>query len=356
MQHSFTPQDEGMLAKNTRAGQLYTDILAIFRRKQHLESVQVLLCLFLAAMGKPLPTYATVKSPAALSRFLNHYSWSLTALVRVMRHHARSQLRAYRRSCVGRPPRLELIVDLTSIAKEGRFPGLGDWMHTLNSVHGVHIVLLYLCCGELRLPWSFLIWRGKGQPSPTQLALKLLHGLPADIRHSSKTIHLLADGGFSSKEFIQGVIRLGFAGFVGMRGDRKTSSGQHLRDITTSGRKIELHDLPGVPLWVSWVWLPAKKGDQQEQRFIVSTVPRTGAVIKRNGKRRWKIEALFKTLKSGQASSWASVLAKKSLWPGEVRSTQQNGRASFPVFECAQLFAVPFRVSGSSRSAGFMLA
>ena len=117
MQHSFTPQDEGMLAKNTRAGQLYTDILAIFRRKQHLESVQVLLCLFLAAMGKPLPTYATVKSPAALSRFLNHYSWSLTALVRVMRHHARSQLRAYRRSCVGRPPRLELIVDLTSIAK-----------------------------------------------------------------------------------------------------------------------------------------------------------------------------------------------------------------------------------------------
>ena len=171
-------------------------------------------------------------------------------------------------------------------------------MHTLNSVQGVHVVLLYLCCGELRLPWSFLIWRGKGKPSPTQLALKLLRGLPAEVRHSSKTIHLLADGGFSSKAFIQGIIALKFAGFIGMRADRKTSTGQHLRDITTSGRKIELHDLPGVPLWVTWVWLPAKKGDAQERRFIVSTVPRTAQVIQRTGKRRWKIEALFKTLKS----------------------------------------------------------
>ena len=345
-----------MLTKDTRAGQLYTEVLATFKRKQHLESVQVLLCLSLAAMGKPLPAYATVKSPATLSRFLNHYSWSLTALVRVMRQHARSQLKAYRRSCVGPPPRLELIVDLTSIAKQGRFPGLGDWMHTLHSVHGVHLVLLYLCCGELRLPWSFLIWRGKGQPSPTQLALKLLRALPADIRHSSKTIHLLADAGFSSKDFIQGVIRLGFADFIGMRGDRKTSSGQHLRDITTSGRKIELHDLPGVPLWVSWVWLPAKVGDQHQQRFIVSTVPRTGAIIKRTGKRRWKVEALFKTLKSGQASSWASVLAKKLLWLCYVRTAQQNGRATLPVFECAQLLAVPLRVSGSSGCGRCLLA
>jgi len=285
-------------AKETRAGQLYTDILATCTRKQHLDNVQVRLNLFLAAMGKPLPAYATVKSPTALSRFPNHAPWSVTAMIRVMRHHARSQLKAYRKRCVGRPPRLELIVDLTSIAKEGRFEELGDWMHTLNSVHGIHVVLLYLCCGELRLPWSFLIWRGKGQPSPTQLALKLLCGLPSEVRNSTKTIHLLADGGFSSKAFIQGVIALKFTGFIGMRADRKTSTGQHLRDITTSGRKIELHDLPGVSLWVTWVWLPAKKGDAQERRFIVSTVPHTAQVIKRTGKRRWKIEALFKTLKS----------------------------------------------------------
>ncbi|ULH15971.1 transposase [Deinococcus sp. KNUC1210] len=287
-----------MNAKETRAGQLYADVLETFGRKQHLDNVQVLLNLFLAAMGKPLPAYATVKSPTALSRFLNHAPWNVTAMIRVMRHHAHSQLKAYRKRCVGRSPRLELMVDLTSIAKEGRFEGLGDWMHTLNSVHGVHVVLLYLCCGELRLPWSFLIWRGKGQPSPTQLALKLLRGLPSEVRNISKTIHLLADAGFSSTAFIQGVNALKFAGFIGMRADRKTSAGQRLRDIMTSGRRIEVHDLPGVPLWITWVWLPAKKGDAQERRFIVSTVPRTTQVIKRSGKRRWKIEALFKTLKS----------------------------------------------------------
>jgi len=62
-------------------------------------------------------------------------------------------------------------------------------------------------------------------------------------------------------------------------------------------RKIALHDLPEVSLWVTWVWPPAKKGEAQERRFIVSTVPCTAQVIERTGKRRWKIEALFKTLK-----------------------------------------------------------
>jgi hypothetical protein len=75
-------------AKDTCAGRLYSDILATFTRKQHLDAVQVLLCLFLAAMGKPLPTYATVKSPAALSRFLNQYSWSLTAVILVNKMRA----------------------------------------------------------------------------------------------------------------------------------------------------------------------------------------------------------------------------------------------------------------------------
>jgi Transposase DDE domain len=285
-------------AKESRAGQLYSDILDTFTRKQHLDSVQMLLCLSLAASGNPQPANATVKSPAALSRFFNHYTWNTTSVIRVMRGHALKQLRRYRNGCKGRPPRIELIVDLTSLGKEGKFEGLGDWMHTLNAVHGVHLVVLYLCCGDLRLPWSFLIWRGKGQPSPTQLALKLLTGLPAEVRTSSKTIHLLADGGFSSKDFIKGVIALKFAGFIGMRGDRKTTTGQKLREITTPGRKIQLHDLPDVDLWVSWVWLPAKKSDAQEQRFIVSTVPRSGRVIKGTGRRRWKIEALFKTLKS----------------------------------------------------------
>ncbi|ULH14055.1 hypothetical protein MF271_00825 (plasmid) [Deinococcus sp. KNUC1210] len=69
---------------------------------------------------------------------------------------------------------------------------------------------------------------GQGQSSLTQLALKLLRGLPLEVCNNSKTVHLLVDGGFSSKEFIQGVIALKFAGFIEMWADRKTSTRQHL--------------------------------------------------------------------------------------------------------------------------------
>ena len=112
---------------------------------------------------------ATVKSPSAINRFLNHYDWNLRTVVRIMRRHALEQYFEYRQQFRGRRPRLELIVDLTSLGKEGRFTALTGWMHTLNGVHGVHVVILFLCCGEFRLPWSFLVWRGKSHPSPAML-------------------------------------------------------------------------------------------------------------------------------------------------------------------------------------------
>ncbi|WP_344982741.1 hypothetical protein [Deinococcus rubellus] len=48
--------------------------------------------------------------------------------------------------------------------------------------------------------------------------------------------------------------------------------------------------MPDVPLWLSWVWLPAKPGQTLQQRFIVSTAARSGNTIKRTGKRRGKID------------------------------------------------------------------
>lgn len=41
-----------------------------------------------------------------------------------------------------------------------------------------------------------------------------------------------------------------------------------------------------------------EKGEGKEQRFVVSTVQWTASTIRRKGRRRWKIEALFKVLKS----------------------------------------------------------
>lgn len=69
-----------------------------------------------------------------------------------------------------------------STAKKGRFLELGEWIHHFNGVTGVHLVVLYICCGETRLPWSFLIWHGQHQPSPAELALKMLTRLPRAFR------------------------------------------------------------------------------------------------------------------------------------------------------------------------------
>lgn len=287
-----------MRPQKDRAGRLYADVLALFARKQHLDTVQVLLNLFLQARGQPLPSLATVKSPSAISRFLNHYAWNVRGLIRVMRRHALDQYHLHRRSARGRSARLELIVDLTSLRKEGRFEHLQGWVHRFNGVTGVHLVVLYLCCGQLRVPWSFAVWRGKGQLSPATLALRMLGRLPDSLRRRGTAAHVLADAGFSSKAFIQGVVALGLSAFIGIQGNRNTSLGRALRDIKRQGQCVFLEDLPKVPLWLYWVWLPTKQGDQKEQRFIVSTMWQTTGSIKRIGRRRWKIEALFKVLKS----------------------------------------------------------
>ncbi|MFW8628604.1 hypothetical protein ACNA7A_17600, partial [Deinococcus sp. ME38] len=64
------------------------------------------------------------------------------------------------------------------VSKAGKFSGLSDWMHVLNAVHGVHLVVLHICCGDLKLPWAFQIWCGKATSSPAALALKLLRTIP----------------------------------------------------------------------------------------------------------------------------------------------------------------------------------
>lgn len=216
-----------------------------------------------------------------------------------MRNHALRAFHGYLRGRRGRPPVIEIIVDTTSIAKEGEFTDLEGWIHTLNGVRGLHLVVVYICCGDLRLPWSFKIWRGKGQCSPNDLALKLVQQLPPEIRRRSRQLHFLADSGFSSMALLTGLTQLGLKFSVGMRKNRQTVEGQALHEITSQQRYVQLEGLSGLDLWVYWIWLPAsKKNGDREQRFVITNCPRGPQVVRQFGRRRWKIEALFKTLKS----------------------------------------------------------
>ncbi|MFC6801457.1 transposase [Deinococcus caeni] len=287
-----------MKQKMNRAGQLYSDMLTACPRKQHRDNMQVVLSCFLEALGISRFHASTAKSPGAISRFLNHQNWSLRTLIRTIRQHALRTFQDSLRGRRGRPPLIEIIVDTTSISKEGAFAELDGWIHTLNSVRGLHVVMLYVCCGDLRLPWGFKIWRGKGSPSPTDLALRLVRQLPSEVRTRTKHVHLLADAGFSSQAFMHGVRNLGLDFTIGMRADRRTTEGHRLKDITRQQCPVTLAGLPDLQLWLYWIWLPAKKGEKREQRFIVSSRQRTPQTARQTGRRRWKIEALFKTLKS----------------------------------------------------------
>ena len=301
-----------MNPKEQRSRRLYSDILPCFARKQHRDSFMVFLDLMLDGSGRALPERATVKSPAAISRFLNHASWDTRKLCRMLREHALQALQSLYRQNPGHRPRLELLMDLTSLEKTGKFAALTDWVHTYNGVHGVHLVVLYLCCGPLRLPWAFQIWRGKGTPSPAQLALKLLRTLPAALLKAKRTPRLHADGGFESAEFIQGVLAKGLDIVIGVRCSRKLEEGRSVQEILTRGEMVKPRGLH-QPMCLSWVWL--YRNDEPEQRFVMSNLNLGGKYLARVGKRRWRIEAFFKTIKGrfglerfAQHSKRASVL------------------------------------------------
>ncbi|MDP9766101.1 transposase [Deinococcus enclensis] len=283
-----------MNPKEVRARRLYSDILTCFTRKQHLDSFQVFLDLLLEAKGRPLPVQATVKSPAALSRFLNHYGWSTRSVVRAMRQHAQQTLLEFWQHAPHQRPRLELLIDLTSLEKTGKFEELTDWMHVYNGVHGVHLVVLYLCCGPLRLPWAFQVWRGRDTPSPALLALQLLRTVPNQLLNSGRQARVHADGGFDSADFIHGVLDLGLDLIVGVRKNRKLADGRKVEDLTVRGSMVQLQGLR-QPVCISWVWL--YRNEEPEQRFVMSNRRMGGVHLARVGKRRWKIEGFFKTIK-----------------------------------------------------------
>lgn len=273
---------------------MYSDILSLFDHKAHQDTFRVLLDLFLEAKGRPLPAGAVVKSPSALSRFLNHYSWNTRAFVRALRQHAHHVLLDFWRSNPHQRPRLELLVDLTSLDKTGDFPLLDDWMHVYNGVHGAHLVVLYLCCGPLKLPWAVQVWRGKGTPAPPLLALKLLRTVPAALLRGGRRPCVHADGGFESAVFIHGVLDLGLDLVVGVRKSRALTDGRHVADLTTRGTRATPKGLRQA-MTISWVWL--YRNAEPEQRFVMSNRTLGGVHLARIGKRRWKVEAFFKTIK-----------------------------------------------------------
>jgi hypothetical protein len=267
-------------------------------------SLNAVFGLFLEALGHPLPQSTQVKSASSLSRFLNHYSWSTRSVIRATRQAIFEQLRQH-------PSRrdlpLRVLIDLTTLEKCGKFLNLSTpvehrekpdpWVRLLNGKRGLHLVVLYLNLGDWRIPWSFRVWRGKGQASPSQLACKLLATVPTSLAVSAPVI-VLADTEFGTTEFLQAVRNRGWRAVVGMRCTRKLQDGRNLKQLYRHSRRGQQIKLEGIdfPLTVSWFWLKQADG-KRELRFVVSTYPYSGVYLVRLGRKRWAIEAFFKTIK-----------------------------------------------------------
>ena len=191
----------------------------------------------------------------------------------------------------GRRGDIKLKIDLTRIEKTGKqIP----FARVFNKLFGIQLVVLHACVEGLSVPLGYHIYQGKGETSIVELALELLTDFSAK-RFPARTV-VLANSGFSSRDFIMGCADLGFTRLLlGMKCDRRLADGRRLDGPTKRGEKVALHDLPQQPLYLSWC--DVKRDEGKKRFFVVATFNVGGAYLARCYRKRWLIESFFKSVK-----------------------------------------------------------
>jgi len=274
------------------AQQLVSALLSLMPSAYQRENLEAMLGLFLEAQGHPLPQHSQSKSASALSRFLNTYNWSTRKIIRATRSHILKEI--LHQTPKGRKPFLQVMIDLTTLEKCGKFKEFKDLITVYNGKRGLHLVVLYLVVGKWRIPWSFRVWRGKNTPSPAQLGLKLVKCLPKSLTKHWQVM-ILADTAFGSVEFLHGIRQLKYHAITGVRCNRQLVNGRCLKLLHKKGQQLRLLGLK-FAVTVSWYYLKRHDG-KLEKRFVLSTRPLKANTINWWGKRRWQIEGWFKTAK-----------------------------------------------------------
>ncbi|MBD2122323.1 transposase [Trichocoleus sp. FACHB-262] len=257
------------------------------------QSLQALLELFLRAQGAPLPEHSPLKSPSALSRFLNVYRWSVREVIRRLRGAVRQQLQQYRPR--GRRPHLQVIVDLTTLEKCGKFKAFEPLVSVFHGKRGVHLVVLYLIVGPWRIPWSFRVYRGKDTTSPAHLGLHLVRQLPRWLRQTFRLV-VLADTAFGSVDFLKGLRKLKLHAVTGVRYDRLLQDRRQLFHLHKPEQQVRLEGL-AFPVTVAWFYLKGEEGKPRLKRYVLSTKSLKASTTVWWGRHRWQIEGWFKTAK-----------------------------------------------------------
>ena len=255
-------------------------------------SFQTLLHQFLQANGNPRPEHAKAKSSSAISRMLNQYNFPTLKLLRASREQIEKVIWQHYGTRGTRRPKLELIIDMTTLEKTGIFKELP--ISYFNEKNGLHLVVLYVVIGNQRFVWAVRVWKAKATRTWVGHALSMLRLIPAwfKLRFNCR---VLADTGFGTTEFLEGCEALELAVVVGMRHDRKTTDTQRINALP-QGSSVILNDC-SVGVWFARYKLWHKDGSY-EWRYVVSSRPAVARTIIAWGKRRWRIEAFFRVMKS----------------------------------------------------------
>ena len=224
-----------MVSILAHAQSLVYTLLSLMPSTYQQENLESMLGLFLQAQGYPLPQHSKSKSASALSRFLNIYDWSTLSVIRTTRNRIIKEILSER--ILGRKPFLQVIIDLTTLEKFGKFKGLQNLIRVYNGKQGLHLVVLYLVVGRWRIPWSFRIWRGKGTPSPAQLGLKMVKCLPKKLTKHFQVM-VLVDTGFGSADFIHGVRQRKYHVIAGIACTRNLIDGRCVAQLHKRGQQL----------------------------------------------------------------------------------------------------------------------
>lgn len=339
---------------------LLVNLLSHLSTRYQRENFQALLAAQLAQESKAL-YHNHWKSASALSRFLSQSQWLMGPLVLMLQSYLLSQLLQPRSR--GRRPDLHVMVDLTSIEKQGKCKQFRHWMHYFHDCYGLHLVVLYLCCGQQRVPWSLAIYRGKGTTSPSQLALRLIRQLPLVLRQHY-FVYVLSDGGFASRDFLSALRKMRLPALVGCGKNRCLQDGRQLHQLCRRGQQVYLRKLP-FPVWVSWFYQKQANGTYR-QRFILSTRPLSAASMNRLGALRWRIEAFFKTMKQRFSAGRFALRRLKAVlrwlffcwlayllshWVALARGVSTVPDWSFVAMEAAQIFFFSLLLTWHERQA-----
>ena len=269
-----------------------TSLLGLMPTTYQKQSLEAIFGLLLEATGTAAPEHCQSKSPASLSRFLNRYDWSTHSLIKSLRNWIVEQLISYVPK--GRKPHLQVIIDLTTLEKRGKFKAFEQLIRIYHGKRGLDLVVLYLVMGNWRIPWNYRVYRGKGSPSPAELGKRLLNSLPLKLRKTFR-IMVLADSAFGSVAFLTTVRRLKLHAIVGVPKTRKLVDGRSLAQLHKGGQHLYLKNLP-FPVSIAHYYFTTDDG-RKVKRYLISTRQLKPSTIVWWGKRRWQIEGWFKTIK-----------------------------------------------------------